>query len=79
MTPEVEDFIFELNEMLDDEDTYSFARNTLIGIRTTVTATNTVTAQQRSALHNIRESTQRKVQRWDRRYEGFHSDRERKR
>lgn len=63
-------FIGEIDELLEDA-TYTWALDTLEGIRKTVEARRAVTEGQRRAITNIRRSGERREGGVRRRYEGW--------
>jgi hypothetical protein len=66
-----DDFLYTLDEMLEDER-FSFASETLEGIKKTVTRTRVVTEGQASAVKNIgRSERDKQAKTWTRRYEGM--------
>lgn len=80
MREETLEFLDEIDEMLlHEEKLYEFARTTLEGIRFTVYATDHITAPQRAAINNIRNSRlpgHGEAPGWKRRYEGFYRGKE---
>jgi multidrug resistance efflux pump len=71
--PDISDFLFEIDEMREDAR-FKFADATLLGIRETVEKTKLVTANQKRAIANIRESKEELQKEWTRRYEGANND-----
>lgn len=74
---EIDDFLEEIDALRED-DRYKFADTTLSGIRKTVEDTKQISARQRQAIKNIRESRDgtRDEKNWNRRYEGHSSSKE---